>query len=286
MSLKYVFAKVTSALGYHPASLFNEQLRAAIESDSAEAAERIIYNNRDAALSIRSMFEHAVERSMFRAATVIAGMVPSVLVKDYSAGEDSINRSILMQTTIQGNKDQVMFLIGQGADAKAKDDSGDTALHFAAVLGKLDAIAPLVTAGAAVDAANREGITPLMRATHRGTSQVIEKLLEHGAEIDTRDKEGLNATMHAIRNSNIEAAEHLMRKGGVITDLQDPAVARLHVIATNGGRVEYLRLVNMQHDRERNRLDALAGLTAQQICETGTDKSIKIKPIRLKRQAA
>jgi Ankyrin repeats (3 copies) len=295
MSLKNVFAKVLMKAGVFPEALVREQLFAAIQSDDAAAVGAIFTKTpyvtayhvpvKEGARPIRA-FEAAVAQQSFKAATAMAAFMPDALTRDYSAGEVYVNRSILMQRMISGQSDEITFLIGKGADVRAQDDDGFTALHFAAACGRLDAVDPLLKAGAAVNATNKEGVTPLMEATQRNTSQMIEKLLECGAEMDTCDKAGLNATMHAIRNKNIAAATHLMHAGGVITDLNDPAVAALHVIATNGGRIEYLRLVNMQHDRERNRLDALSGLTEKQICETGTAKDIKVKPIRLKGQAA
>lgn len=286
MSLTYTFAKALNAVGVHPPSLFNDQLCAAIDADDARKTQQVIAANNDVAGSIRTMFARAVVYSKFSAATAIVQLVPDVMTKDYSEGEDFINRTILMQRCISGNGQQVGFLIRQGADVKAKDDNGFTALHFAAAHGHLDSIDPLVNAGADVNAVNKEGLTPLMQATQRDNGFMATKLVEAGADLDIRDARGLNATMHAIYNKNIMVAEHLMRNGGMITDFEDPAVKELHVIAFNGGRDEYVRLANSQFDRERNRLDDLAKMTVKEICETGTAKRIKVRPIRLKGQEA
>lgn len=284
MSLKYAFAKVMNAVGIHPAAFFNEQLRAAVERDDRFKVENVLRANPDDAPSLRSLFAFAISEQKFAAAHAMAQVVPAVLTKDYSAGEDFINRSILMQRTIMGDMEEVQFLIGLKADARAKDDAGDTALHFAAGLGKLKTAEILVKAGAEINLANRQGITPLMEATKRDTSQMVEQLLEQGAMLDTCDNNGLNATMHAIRNQNIEAASVLLQQGGVITDFNDPAIERLQRVATYEAAFGFLQLLGAQFEQERKRAADAALQREREFSEAGTTQDIKVRPIRLRGQ--
>jgi len=59
----------------------------------------------------------------------------------------------------RGNVDAVKFLASQGADASARDNSGDTALHRAAFFGNVDTVKFLVSKGAEVNGKNNAGTT-------------------------------------------------------------------------------------------------------------------------------
>ena len=73
-------------------------------------------------------------------------------------------------------------LIEAGADPRAADLDGSTALHFAALYGQREMAEHLIRAGAQVDARGQRSATPLMAAVAHRTEEVASALLAAGAD--------------------------------------------------------------------------------------------------------
>ncbi len=83
--------------------------------------------------------------------------------------------------------DAALKLLSGGADAKAKDVDGTTALHWAAHYGDADLAEKLIKAGADVNAVNDYGSTPMMEAATIGNAPVLKVLPEGGRERRVRE---------------------------------------------------------------------------------------------------
>ena len=81
-----------------------------------------------------------------------------------------------------GRPDAVMTLLANGADPRAVDDDGNTALHFAARSSDPGVAALLRDAAAEIDPLNGEGLTPLGVACAAGNWRLARFLLERGAK--------------------------------------------------------------------------------------------------------
>ena len=86
-----------------------------------------------------------------------------------------------------GRTDVVKVLIDNGADVNAKDDSGDTPLHWAAFTGARKITRMLIAAGADVNAKDSEGWTPLHMAALHGQGRIVRMLLAAGADPNISD---------------------------------------------------------------------------------------------------
>lgn len=82
-----------------------------------------------------------------------------------------------------------LVLLEHGADVHRKDESGRTALHYAAGVGA-EAVELLLAAGAKSNAQSEDGSTPLHVAVDRGAVTGVAALLRAGADPGLRDREG------------------------------------------------------------------------------------------------
>jgi uncharacterized protein len=105
------------------------------------------------------------------------------------------------------------LLIQNGADARAKDRTGNTPLMFAAAVNAVDIAAKMLDRGADVNAQNSNGQTALMAAAIYGYPRMVELLLSRGANSNVRNKDGQTALRFARGNSQGEVETLLRTKG-------------------------------------------------------------------------
>lgn len=113
-------------------------------------------------------------------------------------------------------------------DVNARDVTGNTALHSAAMGGSLKTVKVLVSAtGVDIDAKNNAGNTPLLFAAAAGHLDTIEFFRSlPGVEVNARNNHGDTPLHYATRNGRHEAVQLLVS-----------AAARVEVNATDkGGR--------------------------------------------------
>jgi len=100
-----------------------------------------------------------------------------------------------------GDLDLMKLLLAHGADPKAKNDYGDTALSAVAGIGWVEGVTyehsreeslavakMLLDLGLDPNSQNRDLRTPLMGAAHKGRNEIIQLLVDRGAKLDMRDK--------------------------------------------------------------------------------------------------
>ena len=91
----------------------------------------------------------------------------------------------LMYATLYADIETMKALLESGADAKAADDSGVTALMWA--MPSLEKTSLLIERGADVNARSADGRTPLLIASALpGSAPVVKLLLDKGADIKVR----------------------------------------------------------------------------------------------------
>jgi ankyrin repeat protein len=122
--------------------------------------------------------------------------------------------------------DVVKLLLAKGAPANARnvEQPGDTVLMAAASGASLETLQLLLAAGADIKATNDDGQTALMKAVtldHRYNPAqrlpMIELLLSKGAEINAKAKDGKTPLLHSV-------VQHMSEAGGVISH---PEVVKL-----------------------------------------------------------
>jgi uncharacterized protein len=142
----------------------------------------------------------------------------------------------LMEAVQEGNAAQVKSLLEKGASAKAKDEAGNTALHFAT---RKDIAGMLISAGASVNARNDDfEMTPLFNVS----AEVAALLIERGADVNARARKGMPPLTWAVYWDQKDKAELLIAKGADVNAKDDDGKTALHV-AANWGKTEFVRLL-------------------------------------------
>ncbi|KAM0425342.1 hypothetical protein ACHAPT_009398 [Fusarium lateritium] len=108
----------------------------------------------------------------------------------------------------------VDLLLAAGADVQATEDSGWTALHWAARYDETQIMERLLSAGARVDARNVfYGETPLHFAAKYGCLQAARLLLNRGADIDAMARDGDSPLLTAMSHRSYRAVALLLELG-------------------------------------------------------------------------
>ena len=145
------------------------------------------------------------------AATVAAGAGEAAGAREgSSAGEDGRR---LIEAVRAEDAPAARELIERGADVRAAQPDGATALHWASYRDALGLADLLITAGAGVDAANDYGITPLALACENGSARMVRRLLEAGADPNAGRATGETPLMTCARTGSLDAVEALLAAG-------------------------------------------------------------------------
>src|SRR6266513_1845337 len=135
----------------------------------------------------------------------------------------------LLEAAKARNTAEVQKLLGQGADANAKDNAGWTALIWAAYFGRNDSVRALLEKGADVNAMDDSGKTVLMSAAVRGHASTVRALLEKGADVNAKSKAGRTALMSAADLGHLDTVRALLEQGADVDakDKQGDTALRL-----------------------------------------------------------
>jgi len=113
----------------------------------------------------------------------------------------------------KGLKDIAEFLLAQGADTTVRDGEGRTPLHRAAFNGHIGVVKVLLKNGADITVRDSEGRTPLHLAAVHGQIDMIKLLHENGAEVDARNRLEFTPLHVAAYNGHKNVTEFLLEKG-------------------------------------------------------------------------
>ncbi|KAJ5511931.1 Mg2+ transporter protein CorA-like/Zinc transport protein ZntB [Penicillium expansum] len=120
----------------------------------------------------------------------------------------------LIRFAFLGELKLVAYLLGKEADITAmEDESGDTALHVAAIEGHFEVVQMLWNARPAeidiLELRNKSGQTSLLAAAQCNQSEITKFLLDEGAKYDVQDNDGNTPLHYAAMTNDLELAQRL-----------------------------------------------------------------------------
>ncbi|MEC5160835.1 MULTISPECIES: ankyrin repeat domain-containing protein [unclassified Janthinobacterium] len=121
----------------------------------------------------------------------------------------------LMMAAYKRNMPAVMALLAKGANV---NQTGWTALHYAASIGDDAIVRVLLERHAYIDAESPAKITPLMVAARDGKDYTVKLLLDEGADATLKSAHGWTAVQFAMATDKVYVADiinaHLKAKAG------------------------------------------------------------------------
>ena len=139
--------------------------------------------------------------------------------RQVTAGADvrAVNRygvSALSLACTNGNAAMIKLLLDAGADPNSTQPGGETALMTASRTGKVDAVKVLLKAGADVHAKeDKRGQTAIMWAAAEGHADTVQALIDAGADFKARLDTGFSPYLFAVREGHKAVAEVLLKAG-------------------------------------------------------------------------
>ncbi len=127
---------------------------------------------------------------------------------------DRARAAIFIEAVKNGDVKAFEIALSEGADPNAADESGMTALMWAARLGENGILARLIDAGAHMDAKDGRGRTAVSHAAAEGNLSGLRVLYRHGADLDKGTKSGeMTPLFAAVSEARDSVIDWLLKKG-------------------------------------------------------------------------
>lgn len=147
-------------------------------------------------------------------------------------------RTPLIDAVLQQHPHRLAALLQDGADWRAGDSDGNTALHWAAMLEPTDLLQLLLDAGVDVSVHNTiTGVTALHSALMAGRSDTLELLIESGIDVHACDRNGDTALHWAAKVNRYDAILALLRAGADPTRVNHNGVTVEQLMALTDERI-------------------------------------------------
>ena len=121
----------------------------------------------------------------------------------------------LWNAAIDNDANKLIKLLNAKHDPNKKDNSGYTALHYAARAGHNDILKILLSHGANPNSVTTAGCTtPLHRAAYMGNLETVEILLKNQANVNISDSDGKTALHKCAEKGQYNCAKLILDYSG------------------------------------------------------------------------
>lgn len=157
--------------------------------------------------------------------------------------EDMLQKTLLHTAAEMGDRDQVKFLIENGAELNAQDIFGKTPLHQSVKRSENveSVISDLVGAGADINAKDNNGNTPLKSAVYEGSIKAVKTLLQKGADPTIKNTLGQSPLHEAAYFGKTELLQVMLEAKPEAVNQTDPDGSTPLHLAANVGRLSSIQ---------------------------------------------
>ena len=120
----------------------------------------------------------------------------------------------IWNAAIENNVSKLNKLLNSGNNPNQKDNSGYTAMHYAARAGNNDILNILLSHGADPNIETSGGATPLHRAGYMGNLEGMEILIKNKARVDICDSDGKSVLHKCAEQGNLQCAKLVLNNCG------------------------------------------------------------------------
>ena len=133
--------------------------------------------------------------------------------------------------------------LAKGADVKARDSEGASALLWAVHNEDAGLVRRLLAAGADAKAANDYGATPMSEAALTANTEILGLLIDAGADVESVGADHQTALMEVARAGKLDAARLLIDKGANVNAVETWQGQTALMWATAQGHPEMMALL-------------------------------------------
>lgn len=128
----------------------------------------------------------------------------------------------LARAAAEGQTQEALALLDQGASLGALDSTQATALHYAASRGQAETVVALIARGACIEAVDGYGRMPLHLATEKEDQDTLRALLQANACVEARDRYHRTPLHYAAKRGDLDVILMLLEAGACV-DCRDKA---------------------------------------------------------------
>ena len=126
--------------------------------------------------------------------------------------QEDLNKKLL-KAAGDGNNEEVIQHLSNGAEITSTDSDGDSGLHLSAQEGHMDVLQTFITKKVDINIRGYYLGTALMNAAHMGHLSCLHLLLTHGAATDLKDKDARTALMEAAFHGHLSCLQLILTHG-------------------------------------------------------------------------
>ena len=161
----------------------------------------------------------------------------------YVNAKDKSGETPLHIAAVRGYHKITSLLIAEGADVNARNGRELTPLHAAAWSDHKETAELLITKGSNINATDENGITPLHVSALSGSDKTMALLINNGADINARNNDGMTPLHAAALSGQKETVEQLIDKGADVNAKNKMGLTPMQIASQHGHQslVELMR---------------------------------------------
>ena len=179
--------------------------------------------------------------------------------------ESTLRRDLeLIAAAGRGDLPAVEKLLSEGADVRAKDGRGKSALNNAAYGNHVEVFRRLLAAGSNVNETDHVPSSPLMTAAVRGYIEIVRLALAAGADVKSINQYGGNALIPACHYGHVEVVRELLKSKidiNHVNNLGWTALLETVILGDGGAKHQEIMGLLLRHGAKVNLADR-DGVTA------------------------